>query len=323
MPDNLSSKNVALFGAGPMAMDYVKVLKHLGVNFTVTGRSHDGIQKFKEYTGITAIPGGVPGWKKQGDIKAEYGIIAVSFECLADTAIELMDAGIRRILLEKPAGLTSQEIKSICEKATETETQIFVGYNRRFYSSVFKAREMIKEDGGVTSFNFEFTEWADHIKKHIKNSYVLENWFLANSSHIVDLAFFLGGEPKTFQSYTGGGNDRHSTATVFAGAGISQAGALFSYQANWEAPGRWGVEILTRKHRFILRPLEKLHIQKINTVSIENVPIDDQLDIDFKPGLYLETESFLREDLSAPFLDIHKHSESVKTYYEEILRPTS
>jgi hypothetical protein len=158
---------------------------------------------------------------------------------------------------------------------------------------------------------------------HVKNSYVLENWFLANSSHIVDLAFFLGGEPKVFHSYAGGGNDWHPTATVFAGAGNTHSGALFSYQANWDAPGRWGVEVLTHKHCFIFLPLEKLHIQKINTVSIENVPIDDQLDIDFKLGLYLETESFLREDPSAPFLDIHKHSENVKIYYAEILRPTS
>ena len=85
-----------------------------------------------------------------------------------------MDAGIRKMLLEKPAGLTAQEIKSVYEKAKETGTQIFVGYNRRFYSSVLKAQEMVKNGGGVKSFNFEFTEWSGKVKNHIYYSDVFE-----------------------------------------------------------------------------------------------------------------------------------------------------
>ena len=232
-----------------------------------------------------------------------------------------MEAGIRKILLEKPAGLTAHEIKGICDKAKESGTQIFVGYNRRFYSSVLEAQKMIEADGGVESFNFEFTEWSNHVRKHIKNSYVLKNWFLANSSHVVDLAFFLGGKPEKLHSYAGGGNDWHPTATIFSGSGITKMGALFSYHANWEAPGGWSLEVLTRKHRFIFCPLEKLKIQKINAVTTENVKIDDHRDIDFKPGLYLQTKAFLEEDPDAPFLDIHKHYENVTSYYEKILQP--
>ena len=321
MSDNLNFKNVVLFGAGPMAIEYAKVLKHLNANFGVVGRSNEGTIKFHEQTGIAATPNGVPGWLEKGNTKADYGIIAVSFECLANTAIELMNAGIRKILLEKPGGLTAQEIKNVCEKAKETETQIFVGYNRRFYSSVLKAQEMIKMDGGVTSFNFEFTEWTDKVKNHIKNSRVLENWFLANSSHVIDLAFFLGGKPKKFHSYAEGGNDWHPDATVFAGAGTTQKGALFSYQANWDAPGRWGVDILTCKYRYIFQPLEKLQVQKLNSIHTENVDFDDLLDIDFKPGIYRQTKSFLKEDASPALLDIHEHYENVTACYEKIVSP--
>ena len=321
MSNNLSSKNVVLFGAGPMAMDYAKVLKHLGANFTAVGRSREGTDKFEEQTGIAAIANGVPGWQKKGNTNAEYGIVAVSFEALAATTIELMDAGIRKILLEKPAGLTASEIHSVCEHAKKTDTRIFVGYNRRFYASVLEAKKLIEDDGGVLSFNFEFTEWCDDITDKLKHSTTGKNWFLANSSHIADMAFYLGGEPKELHTYTAGGNDWHPTATVFAGAGVTHSGALFSYQANWDAPGRWRVEVLTRKHRYIFRPLEKLQIIKHNSVTVESVDIDDQLDRDFKPGLYRQTESFLNEDAQAPFLDIHKHYETVTTHYEKIIRP--
>ena len=95
-----------------MAMAYTKVLKNLGVNFFVVGISQEGIKNFQEKTGITALPNGVPGWLEKSNNPAEFGIIAVSFECLSNTAIELMEAGIRKILLEKPAGLTAHEIKA-------------------------------------------------------------------------------------------------------------------------------------------------------------------------------------------------------------------
>ena len=321
MPDNLASKNIVLFGTGPMAMAYTKVLQHLNANFTVVGRSEEGANKFHEQTGIAAIPNGVSGWLKKGNTKADYGIIAVSFECLANTAVELIGTGIRNLLLEKPAGLTIQEIKSVCERAKETGTQVFVGYNRRFYASVIKAKKLIEDDGGVLSFNFEFTEWCDRIPEKLKYSDTGKNWFLANSSHVADMAFYLGGEPKELHACAAGGNDWHPTATIFSGAGVTQAGALFSYQANWDAPGRWGLELLTRHNRFILCPLEKLKVQKLNSIHTEDINIDDQLDIAFKPGVYRQTKSFIEDIPDAPFIDIKKHYENVTTHYKNILRP--
>ena len=70
MPDNLASKNIVLFGTGPMAIAYTKVLKILNVDFTVVGRSKEGTIKFKEQTGIEATPNGVSGWLKKGNTKA-------------------------------------------------------------------------------------------------------------------------------------------------------------------------------------------------------------------------------------------------------------
>jgi len=321
MSDNLNLKKLLLLGAGQMAMDYAKVLKCLGVDFTVIGKSIEGIENFYKQVGINAIPHGLSNWKQKGANRARFGIIAVSCDALANTAIELMDNGVRKILLEKPAGLTAQQIKRVCVHAKKTESTIYIAYNRRFYASVKEAQKLIKKDGGVKSFNFEFTEWCDQIEKKLKNSITGENWFLANSSHVIDLAFFLGGEPKEFSSYTSGGNDWHPTATIFSGAGITHSGALFSYRANWDAPGRWGVEILTSKHKYIFCPLEKLQILKHNTISVEPVAIHDQLDVDFKPGLYQQTKSFLQEDSNASLLSIHKHHENVTTWYEKIIRP--
>ena len=43
-------------------------------------------------------------------------------------------------------------------------------------------------------------------------------------------------------------------------------------------------------------PHGRLQIQKIGSVAVDFVDIDDCLDKDFKPGLYKQTEAFLAED---------------------------
>jgi hypothetical protein len=74
---------------------------------------------------------------------------------------------------------------------------------------------------------------------------------------------------------------------------LSEQGIPFSYQADWEAPGRWGVELLTRQHRYLLRPLETLQAIPLGSVDPQPITLDDALDQKFKPGLYLQCEAFL------------------------------
>ncbi len=197
MPYNLSAKKGVIFGAGEMAVEYCKILQELSAKFTVVGRNEAGTKKFFKKTGIQALANGFTAWEKLNPIDTEYAIVAVNVEGLAKTAIKLMDFGVRYILLEKPGGLTPNEIQRVRDKAQDTKTKILMGYNRRFYASVLKAQEIIADDGGVRSFAFDFTEWPHTFCDHPRfGAEVKANWFLGNSSHVVDLAFFLGGKPK-------------------------------------------------------------------------------------------------------------------------------
>ena len=90
---------------------------------------------------------------------------------------------------------------------------------------------------------------------------------------------------------------RLDCSAIFCGAGVSEKGALFSYQANWGAPGRWSVEILTNKHRLIFKPIERLQIQNIGSIDTKFVDIEDEIDAKFKPGLYRQVCDFLDNDL--------------------------
>ncbi|MEE9379261.1 MAG: Gfo/Idh/MocA family oxidoreductase [Candidatus Lokiarchaeia archaeon] len=304
---SLKDKEILLVGAGPMAISHAQLLQGMNLNFTVVGRGEQSAKLFQDETNIHVVTGGIEKWLSENSKYPEYAIIAVSGTQLGNVTRTIIEHGIKNILLEKPGGLDNEDIKSVAEKAGKFTANVLLGYNRRFYASVLKAKKIIEEDGGVKSFYFEFTEWPHTIVPLKKDPEVKKRWVLHNSTHIIDLAFYLGGEPEEIHSYSKGRFDWHPNGTIFTGAGLSKSGALFSYHSNWDAPGRWGVEILTQKSRLIFRPLEKLKIQKLKSVAIEEVNIDDQLDIKFKPGLYRQLKAFLKHNTNN-FINIHKHA---------------
>ena len=305
---------VLLVGTGNMGKEYCKVLKAQKVSHVAVGRSEEKAQQFQKDMGVVVISGGVTGAMKALENIPTMAIVAVSVDQLKDVSIELIQAGVKRILVEKPAGMCREDISELNALANEKNVSIFVAYNRRYYASTDKALEIIEQDGGVTSFSFEFTEWGHVIEKTTHSPKVKDIWFLANSTHIADLAFYLGGYPREMATYVGGELDWHQRAAIYAGAGISEKGALFSYQANWAAPGRWAVEILTNKHRLYFKPIEQLAIQNIGSVAVESVELDDSLDKEFKPGLYKEVKAFISDCDDGKRITLQEHLEHIEVY---------
>lgn len=308
--------NIWIIGAGTIAQEYGKVLNHLGYDYTVIGRGEQSAQKYKEVVGKDVITGGLESYLMSKPSVADKAIIATNLDTLSSNTIQLINYGVKDIFCEKPGFLYPEECTDVAAAADNNNANVYLAYNRRFFSSVLKAQEIIAEDGGVKSFNFEFTEWGHVIGTLNKPKGDLENWMYANSSHVIDLAFFLGGTPSQMTCYTTGELSWHKPA-AFAGAGVTNRDALFNYSANWAAPGRWGVEILTSKHRLYLRPMEQLQIQVLGSVAINSVEIDDHLDKEFKPGFYLETKAFLDGDYSR-FCTIREQNEHIVSIYNKI-----
>jgi predicted dehydrogenase len=310
------TNKIWLIGASQMAVDYAAVLKSLNADFLVIGRSAGSAANFEEKTSVKPLIGGLDSFLVTNPQQPYAVIIAVGIEELKSVTSSVILYGAKHILIEKPGGLNLNEIKEIDRLAKTYLAKVFIGYNRRFFSSVIKSKEIIEEDGGVLSFNFEFTEWGHVIDGLSVKSSVKSAWFLSNSSHVIDLAFYLGGQPTKLTSYTAGECDWHKP-TIFSGAGVTEKGALFSYIANWQSPGRWGVEVVTAKHRLIFRPMEMLQIQIIGSVQTEFVEIDDDLDKKYKPGLYLQTTDFL-EGTETNLCTISEQLNAVRNHYSII-----
>ena len=310
-------KKVWLIGAGLMAQDYIKVLNALDSNVTVIGRSEKSAAECKEKMEVDVLTGGLENFLETNPKIVDYAIVAVGVEKLFETTKSLLEYGVKNILVEKPGALDSSEFVILEQLAEKKRANVLIAYNRRFYASVLKAQNIIDADGGVSSFNFEFTEWAHVIEPLAKADGVKEKWFLGNSTHVVDLAFYLGGKPKEMCSFSSGSLKWHEAASNFSGAGVSEKGALFNYQANWESAGRWSVEILTKENRLILRPMEKLQIQKRGTIpQLFDESIDYSLDEKYKPGLYLQTENFLENKFEN--MCFIKEQSSIVSHYNKM-----
>lgn len=308
----MNKSDLWLVGAGLMAQDYARVLIALRRPFQVIGRGTKAAKAFEFATGCSVETGGVEAVLLSMHAPS-LAIVAVDVGQLAQATEALIRAGTRRILLEKPGGLSFFEISKLNQLANEFNSEVIIAYNRRFYHSVQLLRDYIDRDGGLLSIKFEFTEWSHKIAPLEKGPKVKEHWLLGNSSHVIDLAFSFSGKPLDWNCWHGGFLDWHPSAARFCGAGITEQGVMFSYLSDWEAPGRWGLELMTAKRRFILCPMEELKIVQLGSVKYESVLPESSIDSDFKPGLFRQVEAFLSGD-DAFFCFLSEQVEYSKIY---------
>ncbi|MEK5483870.1 MULTISPECIES: Gfo/Idh/MocA family protein [unclassified Viridibacillus] len=307
--------SILLVGAGYMAKEYAKVLNGMKLDYTVVGRSQESVNSFREDIGKNALEGGLESVFSSLSNHYDYAIVATTVESLENNTLFLINNGIKNILVEKPAALSYEKMNEIAQKANEKNVNVYIAYNRRFYASVLNAKKIIEQEGGLQSFLFEFTEWSHVVGKLNKTKEQLNNWFIGNSSHVLDTAFFFGGKPKEISTFIQSKLDWHPKGSIYSGAGLTEENILFSYHANWTAPGSWKLELLTQKNRYIFRPFEKLHVQTLGSIDVIEVPIDDLLDTQYKPGLFKQTESFLKiTPLTKYLLNIKEGLELMKIY---------
>jgi len=309
---------ILLIGTGQMAIDYTKVLQSINNKLIVVGRGSESAKVFKEKTGYSPVTGGIDLYLSENEISiGTIAIIATGIENLMTCMLQLLNKGIEKILVEKPAAISIEELLEHEKLLKPYENSIFVAYNRRFYASVVEAERLIIEDGGLQSMHFEFTEWAHTIEPLKKAIGVKRNWFFANSTHVVDLAFFIAGKPKILNSFSKSGKLDWHDKTNFVGAGETEKGVLFSYISNWESAGRWGIELLTQNRRIYLKPMEDIHVQMKGSINVIKHDIDLSLDEKYKPGLYLQVEEFI-SGVNNRLPSIKEHIENAKNIYSII-----
>ena len=301
-------KNILIVGAGPMAAAYYQVLKAQGYYPYVICRSQRSVDNFFHLTGCKPQIIAIPDICSQvTDLK--HAIVCVDIPGLSPVAEELLKAGIKNVLVEKPLALSLRQIDHLANLKIKYNSNVYVAFNRRFYSSIIQLEKNIKDDGGITSLRFDFTEWSHRILSANLDKQVLQRLIIANSSHVIDLAFYMIGLPELsqFQAMSVRSLPWHTSGSIFNGFGLTCKNIPFSYSSDWNSASRWSLEIFTPKSSYLLKPLETLSQVKKGSTQTTNIPSTSTLDSDFKPGLFLQCDAFLNHSLQERLSTIEQY----------------
>jgi predicted dehydrogenase len=282
-------------GAGKMGLAHLKVLRALQPGalacWAPSGRARDAVAA----ADATFFSGSLGDALRS--FEPSHVVIASPVETLTPVALEILSCGVTHVLIEKPAALTLRDAQRLAQAEVASSASIRIAYNRRFYSSVRTALARIRRQSEpILSVLFEFNESFPNPSGPVTHAEcVRHRWVVANSLHVIDTALFPVGMPDPKRSYflQSGRTMWHPSGGVFIGGGETVSGVPFTYHANWSGPGGWGIEWVTPSARYVLRPLETLAIMRPGCRDREDIPLEDDLDDRFKPGVYLQDRAFL------------------------------
>lgn len=285
---------ILIVGAGTIAREYIKVVEALGHQAEVVGRGQKNIQVVNSaFPNVKASSGGLKKWLESNK-PPEHSIVATPIENLPIATKQLLQAGCTSILVEKPLTHSKEEAGEIAEVARKADADISIAFNRRNYVSVIEAKKLIEKDGGVSSFHFDFTEATFRIDPVNYSEETNRLWGIANSSHVIDTAFYLGGTPDWFEARQyGKAITWHPAGSIFTGLGETENGVPFTYHSNWGCPGKWNIEIMTPERKLLFSPMERLQQQPKGGFNVELVDLDYSIDKDFKPGYWQQVTNWL------------------------------
>lgn len=191
------------------------------------------------------------------------------------------------VFFEKPPGLSLQEASDLADSADLYSTKNMVGFNRRFYSVFHKGKDLINSHGDLLGICIEGHErfWSleDRLPENIK-----DRWIFANSTHMIDLLRFFGGEVKCSHHLA---KSHHQTnGDQFVSAIEFKSGLIGSYIAHWYSPAGWTVRLFGEGITVVFQPLESaVWIDQ----QMESHAISPDLhDLKFKAGFFAQANAF-------------------------------
>lgn len=305
---------ILIVGTGKIAEEYIKCLIKLNKTIEIVGNTKKKTDLISKKYNIKCFNGGIENFKF---IKKYENIIIATPVLLLFEHLKICInkcKGLFNILVEKPGCLYSYQLKHIIE--IKKNINIYIAYNRRFYSSTLKGKEIIDKDP-IKHLSFKLNAYKLKEKGKIFSQECMNSYFTAMTTHLVDMAFFFTNIPKKINTNISGYGNLlfHKKGCFFKGDGITLNNIPFNYIGDWSQDGFWNIELfLNSGKKLYYQPLEQLKI--INKDSSEQIIDKKQIDIDFKPGFYKQVKSFISNKKN--LLDIKTHYNNLLIYYKMV-----
>lgn len=185
------------------------------------------------------------------------------------------------ILVEKPPGLNREETEQLLTMARSYRTGVMVGFNRRFYSVVEKAKYQIELSGGLLGMRLDGFERYRMLRELGYATESLERMLTTNSIHCIDLIRYYAGDISEVRSFVNQSNEEpfnHRYAAMIT----TKSNIAVTFQAYWHALGNWNYELYVPDGRISFTNLENgTYYNRLGQI-VELAP--QQEDIEAKPG---------------------------------------
>ena len=309
----MSSLRLGIVGAGHIAKKHLEVVSKIkGLKVTsITSRTYKKAKFLAKDFNINYVFKDIKNMIKED--KPDGLLILVSAENIYKITQKIIPYKIP-FFVEKPPGLNLSEIKKLSFLSSKYKVINMVGFNRRFYSNFILGAKIIKKHGKLLGITIEGHERFWKIKNLIskKNR---DSWIYSNSSHVIDLFRFFGGEIISTKSFTR--NIHNKNPDQFSSIIKFKNGIIGNFISNWYSPSGWSVVLHGEKVMVEFKPLEEgVWIdQKFVKHKIKN----DIKDMEYKPGFYMQMNAFKKllvtKEMIWPSQDLNS---SLKTF--ELIR---
>lgn len=289
-----SKLKVALIGSTDIVANHIVALRSVGfeVQHCAASLNSTSIKQFAAQHSIMSV------WRDPMQlIKCsdcwDGLVIASSISSLLPmlrAAIELN----KPILVEKPIAIDPFEFTDLAKKNTD---KVLVAYNRRFYSSVLKARDFAMQKENIHA-HMVLPEKVDKLSAN-----PLDPVF-RNSVHGIDILQFIFGKLKVLNTLVNSKSEKYCGRQAWL---KSEHGHTISLQMNWNSPANFSLNIEDGRERFQLLPFEKYShfsgmevipatesypARQFTPIEIESGTVFDGACLDLKPGFLGQAQEF-------------------------------
>jgi len=284
---NPTPVRVAVIGAGRVARSHLAVLRDLpGVTLAgIANRGQHDLAPLAKEFGIARTSGD---WRMLiEEVKPDAILIQVSVAATVPIVQELLPRRIP-LLIEKPAGLTSQETAGLAALAAQHGCLNMVAVNRRFFSALDFALRAIRERGPLVGMSIELHEPLANLRRDGRfPPEILARWMVANGIHAIDLFRRCAGDVTDVCALRHAADD---TAGSWVASLQMQAGTLGTFAAFWDSPAGGSLQLYGRGVSATLGNFGNgsvLYDSHVHLIS------KDEVDVAYKPGFYAQDATFI------------------------------
>lgn len=244
---------IGIIGCGSIARLHADVLKHIGCDIVVASDIVYS-DKVKEFCKSYSIGEFINNWSQLFSKELDALWVTASWNAIDEMLFPILASGIP-VFFEKPVALSSKKINEAIDTYPQSLKRTQIGYNRRFYDFIPEIKTLL------TTMNISAIEL--HIPESVSglnNDDLQKVLFLQNSSHVVDLLFYLLGEkPLTVQNMKRD-KDKNGLPMGYSGLLLTESGIPVHLMASWNSPCNFGIRFHSPGQLVELLPIETARI---------------------------------------------------------------